>query len=64
MTCPAFGAVPLFITDPMATVEPSNESDTENPELSYAASPFISCPTCTHKFEIELYEYTLTCPAS
>ena len=48
----------------MATVKPSNERETENPELSYAFSPSISCPICTHKLEIELYEYTLTCPAS
>ena len=53
----------LFIA-PIATILPSNESDTEYPELSPPASPSISCPIFTHKLEFELYEYTLTCPAS
>ena len=46
----------------MATIVPSEDRDTDHPELSPAASPSISAPSCTQV--PELSSYTLTWPAS
>ena len=46
----------------MATRVPSEDIDTDHPDLSYAASPSISAPTWVHV--PLLSSYTRTWPAS
>ena len=46
----------------MAILLPSDDNETENPELSSAASPSISLPNCVHTPPDS--EYIRTCPAS
>ena len=50
-TCPTRalpGMVPSFAGAPTASCVPSDDNATEAPELSYAASPSMSDPSCDH----------------
>jgi hypothetical protein len=47
-TWPEASPFPSFLCAPIAIMLPSEERDTEIPDLSPAASPSMSLPTCVH----------------